>query len=62
MFEQRLDDRDDPTRQDKLFDYCYQDDNCSGREELEIDRASFEEYMRRDYKNAEMRSFCLLVQ
>ncbi len=62
MFDQRLDDREDPTRQDKLFDYCYIADDSSDRQRLEIDRASFEEYMREDYENAEMRSFCLLVQ
>lgn len=62
MFEQRLDDREDPTRQDKLFDYCYKDDECSDEAKIEMDRVAFEEYMREDYENAEMRSFCLLVQ
>lgn len=61
--DQTLDDREDPTRQDKLFDYCYyKDDGCSDKQKSELDRASFEEYMRKDYKNAEIRSFCLLVQ
>lgn len=62
MFAQTLDDREDPTRQDKLFDYCYNADDCSDEEKSEIERASFEEYMREDYENAEMRSFCLLVK
>jgi len=62
MFDQRLDDRDDPTRQDKVFDYCYKDDDSSDKRKSELDRASFEEYMRKDYENAELRSFCLLVQ
>ena len=62
MFEQRLDDREDPKRQDKLFDYCYMADDSSDQQTSEIDRASFEEYMREDYENAEMRSFCLVVQ
>jgi broad specificity phosphatase PhoE len=61
-FDQTLDDREDPTRQDKLFDYCYKDNDCSSKQKSELDRASFEEYMREDYKNAEIRSFCLLVQ
>ena len=62
MFEQRLDDREDPKRQDKLFGYCYMADDSSDQQTSEIDRASFEEYMREDYENAEMRSFCLVVQ
>ena len=62
MFEQRLDDREDPTRQDKLFDYCYRDDDGSDEAKIEANRNSFEEYMREDYENAEIRSFCLLVQ
>jgi len=62
MFEQRLDEREDPTRQDKLFDYCYMDDDSSDVQKSEFERASFEEYMREDYENAEMRSFCLVVQ
>ena len=62
MFEQKLDNREDPTRQDKLFDYCYKMDDGSVEQTSERHRASFEEYMRKDYDNAEVRSFCLLVR
>lgn len=62
IFDQRLDDREDPTRQDKVFDYCFKDDDSSDKHKSELDLASFEEYMRKDYENAELRSFCLLVQ
>lgn len=54
--DQSLDDREDPTRQDKLFEYCIGDQKSGP------DQVSFEEYMRKDYENAEMRSFCLLVR
>jgi len=56
MFDQVLDDREDPTRQDKIFKFCYKNDESG------LDQASFEAYMRSDYKNAEMRSFCMLLQ
>jgi len=74
MFDQRLDDREDPTRQDKLFEYCVEeneegaetstgdDDDDDDPPRPELDRSSFEEYMRTDYENAELRSFCFLVQ
>lgn len=59
MMEQRLDDRpiEDKTRDDAipLFDFCSMDSD-------EGTVISFEEYMREDYANAELRSFCLLVQ
>mmetsp|Transcript_16618 Transcript_16618/g.38389 ORF Transcript_16618/g.38389 Transcript_16618/m.38389 type:complete len:145 (-) Transcript_16618:45-479(-) len=62
MFEQTLDDREDPTMQDRLFDYCYEIDDDSFEQTSKDNRASFEEYMRKDYDNAELRSFCLLVR
>jgi broad specificity phosphatase PhoE len=59
MMEQRLDDRpiEDKTRDDTipLFDYC-----CMNGDEGTV--ISFEDYMREDYDNAELRSFCVLVQ
>lgn len=70
MFDQILDNREDPARlDDKLFEYCFENDESanestddSSEQRSELDRASFEEYMREDYGNAELRSFCLLVQ
>ena len=69
MVSQQLDHREDPSRQDKLLEYCcFHCEELEGvhyeskEEELLCGRSSFEEYMRNDYANAELRSFCLLVQ
>jgi len=64
MWDQWLDDEEHYMRQEKLFDYCYsdisdEDENNDSNEKP--GQCSFEEYMRKDYENAELRSFCLLV-
>jgi broad specificity phosphatase PhoE len=60
MMAQRLDDRpiEDRIREDanRLFDFC----SLYGEDEGAV--RSFEDYMRQDYENAELRSFCLLVR
>lgn len=70
MMEQRLDDRSthDARRDDAvpLFDYgsgCEEAATTGEKKMEEEDLAfSFEDYMREDYANAELRSFCLLVR
>jgi hypothetical protein len=70
MFDQWLDDQEEHyMRQEKLFDYCYHDNNdcddsniSDGSDNAKLGQVSFEEYMRKDYDNAELRSFCLLIQ
>jgi hypothetical protein len=72
MFDQWLDDQEEHyMRQEKLFDYCYHENNndCdennnnnSSSDDAKLGQASFEEYMRKDYDNAELRSFCILIQ
>jgi len=62
--EQVLDDREIKVY-DKVFEYCYCEDQEEiigehKREIVEKSRAAFEEYMRRDYENCELRSFCIL--
>lgn len=70
MFDQWLDDQEEHyMRQEKLFDYCYHDshdcddsNDSDGSDNAKLGQVSFEEYMRKDYDNAELRSFCLLIQ
>jgi len=69
MVEQKLDQREDPKQQDKVLEYScifyeefHREDDPSTKEELETCLRSFEEYMRNDYANAELRSFCLLIK
>jgi hypothetical protein len=71
MVEQRLDRRKDPARQEKIVDYScilLEEAKAEGdasisveQQRLERELRSFEMYMRKDYANAELRSFCLLV-
>ena len=56
LMPQQLDDREDKTST-KLFGYA--DDLVPLENGEEV---SFEEYMRRDFRNCELRSFCLLTQ
>jgi broad specificity phosphatase PhoE len=51
---QELDEREHPATNHKLFEYM------NGN--VDPSSSDFEEYMRSDYENCELRSFCLLVQ
>lgn len=70
MVEQRLDQRKDPLEQEKLLEYScilYEDADAGGdgnaqKKDFERGLRSFELYMREDYANAELRSFCLLAK
>lgn len=66
MVEQRLDKKEIDNRQSKILEYScvlQEEADIQGNNhevELEPGLDSFERYMRKDYANAELRSFCLL--